>query len=115
MRILKGDEHILMPSPVAVHGKRFWSLGILNYFSFDDPDTLLSETRMWKEVPPLFGNAPVVLDTGAFKPRANFWWQADAGRHGEKPGLPPGCGCGSAALSRPLPSSAIATGSLWQA
>ena len=41
MRILKGDEHILMPSPVAVHGKRFWSLGILNYFSFDDPDTLL--------------------------------------------------------------------------
>lgn len=72
MRILKGDEHILMPSPVAVHGKRFWSLGILNYFSFDDPDTLLSETRMWKEVPPLFGNAPVVLDTGAFKPRGEF-------------------------------------------
>ncbi len=72
MRILKSDEHALMPAPVAVRGKRFWSIGILNYFAFDNPDILLTETEMWKETPSQFGSSPVVLDTGGFKPRGEF-------------------------------------------
>lgn len=71
MKIFKKNEHSLLTKVFGAEGKYYLTTSVLLFFDLNDPENLLTEQDLWKTVPELLGEKPI-LDAGAPKPRGEF-------------------------------------------
>jgi len=71
MKILKSSEHAPLFKPFGLYGKLYLAVTVLTYFDLTAPESLLSESELWKNIPDQLGRFGV-LDFGMPKPRAEF-------------------------------------------
>lgn len=89
MKILKKNEHSLLPRPIFIQGRPHLALAVVLFFDLTAPETLLQEQELWKAVPKELGDPPVLdqgmpkltgefLATGAcYPPRGEEWQSGD--------------------------------------
>ena len=71
MKVIKQNEHSLMLKPFMAREKQRMAVGVLVYFDLNDPQRMLQEQDLWKEIPEaLPQNMP--LDEGMPKANAEF-------------------------------------------
>ncbi|MGL1932064.1 MAG: pentapeptide repeat-containing protein [Desulfotalea sp.] len=71
MKTFKENHHSFYPRPIAIAGKFYLSVGILGFYDLSNPSTFLTEQEMWKTLPLLLGDQPII-DQGVPKPRGEF-------------------------------------------
>lgn len=68
MKIFKKNEHSLFIKPFGIRDKIYMATTVMVYYDLTAPDGLLTEQELWKTVPALLGDTPI-LDQGMAKPR----------------------------------------------
>jgi uncharacterized protein YjbI with pentapeptide repeats len=68
MKIFKKNEHSLFIKPFGIRDKIYMATTVMVYYDLTAPAGLLTEQELWKTVPPLLGETPI-LDQGMAKPR----------------------------------------------
>lgn len=71
MKVFKEKQHSFFPRPLGIGSKLYMSVGIMVYYDLNDPENLLTEQELWKEVPAQLGSKPII-DQGVPKPRGEF-------------------------------------------
>ena len=71
MKIIKKNEHSVMIKPFKARDKQRLAIGVLIYFDLNNPQGLLKEQDLWKDIPPALPQN-MVLDEGMPKANGEF-------------------------------------------